>query len=446
METNYPSKIIFWVWVLDIPLQYWAAQSFRSIGDALGRVHGDVDMVEGRVRVEVDGFQPLVFTMTVDFDEGIEIPISLRYEKLVGYCKECFRLTHDQSRCPTLMKTVEEGSSMAGYEDQGANVNSYKTAVLNGREQLGERREGQQSQFQNGREGFKGKGVARDKTDDRAEAFQYKPKSRYHRGNGEDASLHGRQAGHLGPRDHDRGMAPQTRNQQQTRYGEERQHLTNQEKLMLDAFKGAERSPQPRAFASVALPVLEGSSSTSKARKLLLFEEVPEAENVKVSSNLSLETQVQLEEKDHEDVTASEMQGKNENMVTKEAREDSTLMEDGTVFDDSDMLVDTEDMQEWEHGEIPEFAEEEAGGAVEEAGNIEEESCEQAELSVEQGDNQERAPKKMGSRGGALAMGGNSKKWFVQSIISPRKKLLAKAIAKTGQVKKIPAKAKTSTE
>lgn len=93
---------MFWVHVLDLPLQYWASQTFQSIGDALGRVQGEVDIMEGGVWVELDGFKPLVFSITVDFDEGVEVHDSLRYEKLIGYCRECFRMTHDQSRCPIL--------------------------------------------------------------------------------------------------------------------------------------------------------------------------------------------------------------------------------------------------------------------------------------------------------------------------------------------------------
>lgn len=95
VKVNYPSKIIFWVYVLDIPLHFWAAQTFRSVGDALGKVQGEVDITEGRVRVEVDGFKPLIFSMTINFDEGVELPVSLRYEKLVGFCSECFCMTHN---------------------------------------------------------------------------------------------------------------------------------------------------------------------------------------------------------------------------------------------------------------------------------------------------------------------------------------------------------------
>lgn len=453
VEANYPSKIIFWVRPMDIPLQYWDAQTFQSIGEVLGRVHGNVDMVEGRVRVEVDGFKPLVFTMTVDFDEGVEMPITLRYEKLVGYCQEGFCMTHDQSRCSILTKVIEEGSNKAGYEDREANVNSYKTAVMNGREQTGERREGQHGRYQNGREGNKGKGVARDKAGSRFEEAQHKPKDRYHRGNGEGSAMYGRQAGQFGPRVHDREMFPQNRGLQQ-----ERQHFTNQEKLMLDAFKGTERSPKLRAGVPVTVPALDGSSSTSKARKALLFEEGPGAEEGNDTGKMMIEVQEPLVEKVRYEGTTLGEQGSHGDK-TAEANSDepkltedgtmlgdeSNLMEDGMVFDDSDILVDADDLQEWEQGEIPDFAEEEAVEEVEEGRDVEEGSGEHVVLSNEQGDIQGKAPMKV-SKGGTLTMGGNSKKRLVQSIISPRKKLLAKAIARTGHVKKIPTKAKTPTE
>ncbi|XP_048600620.1 uncharacterized protein LOC106375074 [Brassica napus] len=56
LEPNYPSKITFWVRVMDIPLQFRAAPIFQSVGEALGQVQGQVDFVGGRVSVELDGF------------------------------------------------------------------------------------------------------------------------------------------------------------------------------------------------------------------------------------------------------------------------------------------------------------------------------------------------------------------------------------------------------
>ncbi|CAN7002168.1 unnamed protein product [Brassica oleracea var. botrytis] len=85
LEPNYPTKITFWVRVLDIPPQFRAAQIFQSVGEAIGQVQDQVDIMEGRVRVEIDGFKPLVFSMDIEFEEGVEIKVALRYEKLYGF-------------------------------------------------------------------------------------------------------------------------------------------------------------------------------------------------------------------------------------------------------------------------------------------------------------------------------------------------------------------------
>lgn len=66
LEANYPSRITFWVRVLDMPLQFRAAQTLQSIGEAMGQIQGEVDVVGGRVRVELDGFKPLIFTMAIE--------------------------------------------------------------------------------------------------------------------------------------------------------------------------------------------------------------------------------------------------------------------------------------------------------------------------------------------------------------------------------------------
>lgn len=96
---------------------------------------------------------------------------------------------------------------MTGKQGElGAMATSYKTAVMNGREQLGDRREVQQSRIPNGGDGNKGKGVARDKMGaPRYEAAHYKHKDIYHRGNGEGSSVNGRQLGSQGPQVYNRG-------------------------------------------------------------------------------------------------------------------------------------------------------------------------------------------------------------------------------------------------
>lgn len=78
---NYPSEITFWIKVLGVPLEFSEAPTLQSIGDAI-RETKEVDMDNGRVRVEVDGFKEMTFETTVDFTSGefyerVEVPVSL---------------------------------------------------------------------------------------------------------------------------------------------------------------------------------------------------------------------------------------------------------------------------------------------------------------------------------------------------------------------------------
>ncbi|KAL0733313.1 hypothetical protein Bca4012_009523 [Brassica carinata] len=395
VEVNYPSKIIFWVYVLDIPLQFRAVQAFQSVGEALGKVHGDVDMAEGRVRVEVDGFKPLIFSMTIDFYEGVEIPVSLRYEKLVGFFEECFCMTHDKSLCPLLNKGVEAGRDGLMYQlETGVNATSYRGAVANGREQGGDRREGQQD--------------------------------RLNRGYGEGSSLAGKQPCYHGPREQDRRQELQYRGSQQPRGDGEGPQL-NPEKLMLDAFKGVDQFPQMKADSQVN----EMEFTASKTRKALLFEEAADAVGANNLENLNAELKETQEEKEKEADTGME-----EVVPNSEAFDtDGMVLEDGE-FDDSDLLVDSDELQHWEQGEIADYQEELEGGDSNEEGILEETLEELNEEVKHEGVSLKKEPKKKAQKGS---------KRTAQTILSPRKKLLAKAVAKMGgkgmgQAKKFPPK------
>lgn len=168
VEENYPSKITFWARVIGVPLHFWAAPTFKSIGEALGEVRGedDIDIDEGKVRVIIDAFKPLVFSVTAEFHSGEESTIALRYEKLHGFCRICSSLRHDQSKCPTVMKTTEEEKeAQPPRPDQDPSMLSYKGAVESQGRESGaagdgnNRRHGQQV-TQN--KDYKGKGIAHD--------------------------------------------------------------------------------------------------------------------------------------------------------------------------------------------------------------------------------------------------------------------------------------------
>lgn len=112
MARSFPSEIPFWIFVVGVPTEFWSVQTFQSIGDAIGETT-DVDLDYGKIRVVLGGFKELCFETTVDFTggefyEGEEVPVSLKYEKLFGYCKTCNSLCHDEDHCPLSSKSPVE--------------------------------------------------------------------------------------------------------------------------------------------------------------------------------------------------------------------------------------------------------------------------------------------------------------------------------------------------
>ncbi|KAL0701004.1 hypothetical protein Bca4012_057126 [Brassica carinata] len=317
------------------------------------------------------------------------------------------------SQCPSGQKTVEAGrSSNLNQPDLGANASSYRGAVLKGREQDGEGRDDQQYRNTNGKEGNKGKGLAKEREiSSRFEVPKYKNKERFPRGNGEGSSFQGRQSSFHGPREQGRRYAPQIRDNQYVRRGNEGPQL-NPEKLMVDAFKGIERAPKTDGFSNGK----GGRDTANKTRKALLFEEVPEAE--RESENLVEERTEASEEKVKEPARALEDTA---SAGEVDATEDLHF-EEGELFD-SDILVDTDELQDWEQSENVEYQEELEREDSNMEGGIEEMVEEQVDEVLDKDENQEKDTKKKVPKGG---------KRMAMSILSPRKKLLAKAVTKMG--------------
>ncbi|WZZ07786.1 hypothetical protein YC2023_093707 [Brassica napus] len=143
----YPSEIPFWVRVIGVPGEFKTVSTFESIGGAIGRTVA-VDLDHSRVQVVVDAFKELCFETTVDFTggefyEGEEVPVSLRYEKLFGYCEVCGSLCHKDDVCPLDAKNGKKSpeKKREGREGNDAwfeggkhddRARSYKGVVING--------------------------------------------------------------------------------------------------------------------------------------------------------------------------------------------------------------------------------------------------------------------------------------------------------------------------
>ncbi|KAG2239834.1 hypothetical protein Bca52824_091360 [Brassica carinata] len=211
---------------------------------------------------------------------------------------------------------------------------------------------------------------------------RHKHKERFHRGYGEGSSLQGRQSGFHGPREKDRRFAPQTRDNQYRRGGNDGAQVFP-EKLMLDAFKGAAQASKMSGLNENG--VLD---MPSKTRKALRFEEAPEAGSEP--------------EKPTAEIT-EDLDGKSKSL--------DTVMGDAAPVTDASVAADTPQRKELEK----------EGSNAE--GVIEEIVEEQIQDDKNKEDNQEKDLKKKVQKGG---------KRTAMSILSPRKKLLAKAVNKVG--------------
>lgn len=84
-EANYPSKITFWVLVLDIPLQFLGCSDLPKCWRCYRKDSGWRWSHLGKSMGGAWWFQALGVSMEVKLDEGVEIKVSLRYEKLFGF-------------------------------------------------------------------------------------------------------------------------------------------------------------------------------------------------------------------------------------------------------------------------------------------------------------------------------------------------------------------------
>ncbi|KAL0696622.1 hypothetical protein Bca4012_063802 [Brassica carinata] len=133
-----PSEIPFWIYVVGVPTEFWSAQTFQSIGDAIGETT-DVDLDHGKIRVVLDGFKELCFETTVDFTggefyDGEQVPVSLKYKKLFRFSKTWSSLCHHEDLFLLSTKSpVKKNDSKEDIENwRDDRARSYKGVVLHG--------------------------------------------------------------------------------------------------------------------------------------------------------------------------------------------------------------------------------------------------------------------------------------------------------------------------
>ncbi|KAG2299375.1 hypothetical protein Bca52824_035847 [Brassica carinata] len=399
MPKNFPSEIPFWIQVVGVPTEFWSSDTFQSIGDAIGETT-DVDLDAGKIRVVIDGNKELCFETTVDFKggefyEGEEVPVTLKFEKLFGYCLTCFSLLHDVDHCPLNPKRQEKKresreETVGKGEDR---ARSYKGVVI--KSEVGYQQKDKEYR------GYQGKG--------KGKMFE-EPEVKWNRipeRRSNKSATHRRNN-----RFEDEG--PRNRNTRWERSRTQAQEDREQNHRVLRRERSPRQHTREKPEEDREIKAMENDKQClqqvagTKVLALVHSHPVENLENVRESENgLDLVSETLEEDSRVLEVEGMELE---EDQKRVEREEDSSLMEDG--FEN---LTDGDGKDEIQEENREVVAE-----------------CEQGGTELKQGE--EDAEKKAGARKQLFlaAAGGTSTKKFVNVLLSPRKRATGKQVARKG--------------
>lgn len=80
---TFPSEIPFWIQIQGLPLHYWQEKVICNIGNELGLLENhELTKTSARIRVIIDGLKPLIMETVLEFQDGSEVLLTLKYERL----------------------------------------------------------------------------------------------------------------------------------------------------------------------------------------------------------------------------------------------------------------------------------------------------------------------------------------------------------------------------
>lgn len=107
LSPTFPNQILFWVQVQGLPLHLWSTELLDSIACDIGTLdRSEISNTIAKMRVFINGLQPLIRKTTLEFEDGHELILDLVYEKIHNYCSTCFSLCHEKETCPEQPQTA----------------------------------------------------------------------------------------------------------------------------------------------------------------------------------------------------------------------------------------------------------------------------------------------------------------------------------------------------
>lgn len=122
---SFPSLIPFWIKVQGLPLHLWTEGTIRSIGNDIGIFEkAKITNLSARMRVHVNGLQPLIVKSVVEYPNGDEVITNLVYERLEKHCSKCLRLDHEVKEC---LEAKHEARALKATQEEMASRSSHGT-------------------------------------------------------------------------------------------------------------------------------------------------------------------------------------------------------------------------------------------------------------------------------------------------------------------------------
>ncbi|CAL9239861.1 unnamed protein product, partial [Arabidopsis halleri] len=90
-------------------MHFWKPEMLQTIGEEIGEVVDmEISISSVKIKIMIDGLQPLTKDTVVEFPDGREAPVTLEYKNLKNHCSHCLRLTHEAKHCPGLHKKDDQ--------------------------------------------------------------------------------------------------------------------------------------------------------------------------------------------------------------------------------------------------------------------------------------------------------------------------------------------------
>ncbi|KFK23554.1 hypothetical protein AALP_AAs59863U000100 [Arabis alpina] len=111
LAASFPSEIPFWIQIQGVPSQLWSKVMHVKLAANIGIFENhEILVTAARMRVKINGLEPLITSSTLEFKNGDEVEAVLMYEKLEKHCSLCFMLNHEVKDCPDATEPQRKSS------------------------------------------------------------------------------------------------------------------------------------------------------------------------------------------------------------------------------------------------------------------------------------------------------------------------------------------------